>query len=335
MLVRSTDQASKTRGFTLVELLVVISLIALLTAVLLPAVQAAREAARRTHCDNNLRQIGFAVKNHVSTFGHFPTGGWGAPWVGVPERGFGDKQPGGWIYNILPFLEETQLHDLGSGGDEETRRSASARRLQTPLPLFTCSSRRRAQAWPTIEQPGHLRNPRLTDTVRLVARADYAINAGSEAVTYSLDGPADLSEQSFAEYDWPDLRDFTGICFPLSMVRESQVKDGLGTTLLVAEKSLSPERYYSGVDPGDNESMYNGFCVDLNRYANRLIPPRYDRDTYHLPLPYQFGSAHTSSWGAAFCDGSVRRIRYDIDPLVHESLGHRNDGGRVDPSMYE
>ena len=91
-------------GFSLVELLVVISVIGLLMALLLPAVQAAREAARQTACGNNVKQLALASLSHESALGFFPTGGWDN-WLGDPDQGFGKAQPGGWVYNILPFVK--------------------------------------------------------------------------------------------------------------------------------------------------------------------------------------------------------------------------------------
>ena len=115
---RSSRTAS--RGFTLVELLVVIAIIGILVALLLPAIQAAREAARRAECINHLKQIGIGFLNHESTFKMLPGGGWNAVYVGDPELGHGKLQPGGWMYQILPFVEEQAIYNLTEDGDKLT-----------------------------------------------------------------------------------------------------------------------------------------------------------------------------------------------------------------------
>ena len=130
------------RGMTLVELLVVVAIIATLIGLLLPAVQAARESSRRSKCLANLRQIALACLMHETAQGALPTGGWGGAWVGDPDRGFDDRQPGGWVFNILDYAEEPALRAAGAGelsghGKAEQVR----RRLAAPLSLFVCSSR--------------------------------------------------------------------------------------------------------------------------------------------------------------------------------------------------
>src|SRR3954451_22400540 len=99
-------RACRASGFTLVELLVVIAIIGVLVALLLPAVQAARESARRMQCQNNLKQFGLAFQTHNDTNGFLPTDGFGYGWVGDPDLGFGIDQPGGWTFNILPYCEQ-------------------------------------------------------------------------------------------------------------------------------------------------------------------------------------------------------------------------------------
>src|SRR5450830_967344 len=112
---QSSIRNQKSAAFTLVELLLVITIIGILIALLLPAVQAAREAAWQTQCRNNLKQLALGCLNHESLTKRFPTNGLGFAWTGDADRGTDWRQPGGWIYNILPYIEQQTMHDLGLG----------------------------------------------------------------------------------------------------------------------------------------------------------------------------------------------------------------------------
>jgi prepilin-type N-terminal cleavage/methylation domain-containing protein len=144
------------RAFTLVELLVVIAIIGILIALLLPAVQFARESARRTQCVNNLKQLGLAVHTHHDALGVLPHGG-DHPncipiydWPGDPAGpALKDQQLASWGFQILPYLEQTPLWEGSGARPTGTQTAAQAKQLQvmtTPIPTFYCPTRRRARA---------------------------------------------------------------------------------------------------------------------------------------------------------------------------------------------
>lgn len=312
------------RGITLIELLVVIAIVGILIALLLPAVQSARESARKMHCQNNLKQLGLAVHGHVDAFRRYPGNGWGYAWVGDPDRGTDRRQPGGWIYNILAYLEEADLRKKGAGLAGGAKSQALSELMQTPLSQFTCPSRAPIRTSPM--NPFVV--PRNASLAASVAKTDYAVNEG-DFVTDTLDGPRSLHEGDRSGYAWKDVSKASGICFQRSEIRPAGVRDGLSQTYLIGEKYVSRGNYDTSFDPGHDQSMYMGVDIDINRWVTEV--PKQDADGLQVR---RFGSAHPGTCNFVFCDGSVHGIGYTVDAEVHRRLGNRRDGLPVAPMPF-
>jgi prepilin-type N-terminal cleavage/methylation domain-containing protein len=344
--IQSLDASSHRAAFTLVELLVTIVIIGILVALLLPAIQSARESGRRLQCADNLKNVGLGLLAYEAAYKRFPCGGWGHLWVGVPDRGVGPEQPGGWIYSLLPFVEENSIHDLGLGQSGATAIKPYSQRLETAIPLFVCPSRRGFSSWSIADTYSYMRLPKPYGDVDSVARADYAINGGTnEIITFG--GPADFQQGDDPTY-WanaPNPTKFTGVSHLRRGATLKSILDGTTKTYLVGEKHVPADAYFTGTSPGDNESMYSGYCTDLYRFAGNSANVVIGQSPFVLPLAdsqaadgnmqeyVRFGSAHASGFNMAYCDASVHFLDYDIDGETHFRAGHRSDEGRPVESL--
>ena len=345
------------RAFTLIELLVVIAIIGILIALLLPAIQAAREASRRTQCKNNLKQLALGTLNHHDTHRFFPTGGWGWFWVGDPDRGFSKDQPGGWIFNILPYIEEGSLHDLGSDGNSvvvsRDQRTGAREVVISPLTIINCPSRRATQAFRMTTNQGGTSGLFNSLTPDVAGRTDYAMNAGHvynewpdntagqgptsyvEAAQWTANGT--WGSERFKRFNGANA--LTGISYERSEVGLKSITDGTTKTYMIGERYIPTAHYETGEFAGDNETWCTGFNNDNYRKTGRIsgtsiveLTPIPDSETGMPDSAGRFGSAHSGSFHVALCDGSVAYISFEIDWQVHRDLGNREDGNVIDMS---
>ena len=293
-------------GFTLVELLVVITIIGILIALLLPAVQAAREAARRTQCSNHLKQIGLACLNHENAFGIFPDGG-EQYWVGrtitdgIPATP--PKQNWGWSYQVLPYLEQESVWSLPDDADV----------IKNPIAGYFCPSRRR---------------PMLVNNRALM---DYAGNGGTDDTGNNGWGMLGNGK------DGVIVRRPDGSADRSPSVGVDQVRDGTTNTMLAGEKCLNAGLL--GQSQTDDDSGYiDGWDWDIIRWGYFQPSPDWnnpDPSVAHsgnVPLHGAFGSAHAGAFNVVLCDGSVRSLSYSIELNVFKLFCNRKDGQPLDAS---
>jgi prepilin-type N-terminal cleavage/methylation domain-containing protein len=321
----------KCAAFTLVELLVVIAIIGILVALLLPAIQAAREAARRSQCQNHLKQIITGMLLHENTHGHFPVGGTDPTHSGDPDDGFGKKAKGGWTYNLLPYIEEETLHKMGAGQAKAAKLQQFMLRDQIPVAIYYCPTRRQPLAYQCTQ-----RNANHAAQIPRSARCDYAMNCGDARGNYDTDVvPASSINTGLSWWDEDGVA-APGIGLEAVLIKISQIEDGTSKTYCVGEAYLNPNNYMTSADPNNDWTAYNGFQDDRDRstgYHARSFPQNlaYEpiQDTPGLLSKYRFafGSAHPAAFHMAFCDGSVTSISYDIDLETHRMNGHRADNG--------
>ncbi|MDW8198233.1 MAG: DUF1559 domain-containing protein [Gemmataceae bacterium] len=313
------------RGFTLIELLVVIAIIAILIALLLPAVQKVREAADHLKCSNNLKQIGLAFHSFNDAHGGLPTAGsagnHGGRCAANPSV---FREDFGWTYEILPFIEQTALYNLpsdsrisGSPADGTCTQSAGPNDTlmrRTLIATYNCPVRRSL----SLSQN--------------VAKSDYAANGGTRLYSWPFDGPV-IRGRGSDNY-------LQGGPQPIS-----NIKDGLSNTMFVGEKlvNMHPAKddyvdNESWAGPGQDGDIYRGCRPNGNSWmtpvpdlyipAPSSLPPT-DPNYWPTDLHYRFGSAHVTGINTVFGDGSVRTIRYTVDPVVFMRVCRINDRGVV------
>jgi prepilin-type N-terminal cleavage/methylation domain-containing protein len=305
--------AARQRAFTLVELLVVIAIIGVLVALLLPAVQSAREAARRTQCSNNLRQIGLATQNFVDTRGFIP-----------PSRIWDHWAT--WAVQILPYMEQQNLYSQWDITNQYYNQPLTAR--QATVPSYFCPSRKRpntnvstAGDKPDNGTPNSNHNPGSC--------SDYAGSSGDFNYTSWLDGVN--ANGAFMTGEVVTKPSSTIITEYRGRVRLAMLTDGTSNTMLVGEKHVPLVYFTLGADPssgtvrGDG-SVYNGdhewnYC----RVAGPSHPLR--RGAKDLAgNTNDFGSYHPSVCQFVFADGSIHMLSVNLDTTTLSRLAVRDDG---------
>jgi len=271
-----------TGGFTLVELLVVIAIIGVLVALLLPAIQAAREAARRTQCTNQLKQLGLAVQTYHDAKGHFPTGRNSKGPIGVS-----------WAFEILPQLELQNVYDAYVA-KERVDSQANARAMRTPIGVYACPSRRPAAADRDFD------NDDAPSQVQGVATAgDYAANAG-------LEEDMGMEGNDFRNGD-VDLS-LAGPMYSGSRIKARQVTDGLSQTLAIGERHLPPPQ--ADWSEGRIHALQGDTCFLASDNLKTVLRGTEDglAEGPQNPSTDIFGSLHPSVTLFAFLDGHVEGL---------------------------
>lgn len=294
------------RGFTLVELLVVIAILGVLIALLLPAVQAARETARRVQCLNNLKQIGLGMHVYMTFTNRFPPG-----YISGVLEDYEDSGPGwSWAPMIMPHMEQQPLASKIDFRQPLTSK-ANAELLLNSIPNFTCPSDDEFQK--IVDVP-HKKSGALLSRM---ASTNYVANTGSVRPTCKV------------------CRDqFDGVFGRNHAVKPEEIEDGLSNTIAAGERSF----FWSGptlwgvvpesklVDRRDPGKYCGGpgFVLGTTFKDGFNIETGIDDPNEDSSFAESFGSLHTGGANFVFCDGGGRFIRKEtIDPAVFNTLSTR------------
>jgi len=328
------------KGFTLVELLVVIAIIGILIGMLLPAVQQVREAARRTTCMNQLRQIALACMNFESATQKFPSAGDHSQGFDRPDTQFRsavNRENWGWGYQILPFMEQNNLYDLRAIDGTD---GSPGRMLSQQVPTFNCPSRGQrigVQSWGAAYALG--------DYAGVMTSWNYGwrYSSGWNGFNWQ-DQPATEPEGTTI---WKGVIAKTFNSYLVSGVRQYQdfgrvgfgtITDGSSNTFLIGEKSVDARRYSppaTGWDwwdlPGamhsaDWPTMRGFHASDTGVYIWKDSMPDFQRRGNSDHAEHSFGSAHPGTVNFAISDGSVHAISSTIDGDIADQIGRRDDG---------
>lgn len=307
---RCGGRSSQRRAFTLVELLVVIAIIGVLVALLLPAVQAAREAARRMQCGNNLKQMGLAIHNYHDTFLSFPPSAMRASIGGGTES----AQTLVWSGSILPFIEQRNLFDsiVGMGfGIVWDDDGVNEDILRVKIPAYQCpSSPDSSQKWDDGDATQRHRASYGCVTSGTVGW-DIANNvANSETQQHLDDGGLD-----HARHNGPFQSQNRSTSF-------SEIVDGTSNTLFIGERyRRNFNRPYVYIGTPNTRDQHGRFAGSTGLQINSLNNSHAGHGS--------FGSPHPGGAQFAVGDGSVKLINENINRLIYAALGTRNGGEAV------
>jgi prepilin-type N-terminal cleavage/methylation domain-containing protein/prepilin-type processing-associated H-X9-DG protein len=285
-------------GFTLIELLVVIAIIAVLIALLLPAVQQAREAARRTQCRNNLKQIGLALHNYHDAHLTFPSG-WIGVTAGVPTPHDGSNGAG-WGTMILPYVDQANLYNLFNSHVNIENPLNDAFRL-TPLSMFRCPSDSQPDRF-LIEEEG---SPGTV--ICELPTANYVADFG----TIEIDGCENAPGTPPVSSGGQCLGD--GAFFHNSVIKLKDLTDGTSNTLIAGERRTNVTLGWY--------STWVGRVAEGEEAFQRVTGSQ-DHTPNHPDAHFDdFSSTHEGGAHFVLGDGHVRFISENIDTRLYQALG--------------